>query len=264
MTNKEKTTELAVKDDAFLGMTERPDFLKEGDTRGNESVSLEDKVIPRLDIIQALSPCLKKHDPAYIEGAEEGMIYNNITRELYGREAYVCFADFEVVFINWAKDVKPRSAAFRGVFKSKQEAAEAIDLFSIEAMKAGKGTEIINTHITHQHFGVLINPLRRSLDDISISMSSSKVKVSKHLNTMVGILGQGKEPRFARVYRVSTVPETGVKGDYYNYKIEANQFATKAIFDKAEAIYNMSKLNKLKTAVDVEYATAETDEAADY
>lgn len=43
----------------------------------------KDLKIPFLQIVQGLSPELKRTNPKYIEGAEQGDIFNNVTRKLY-------------------------------------------------------------------------------------------------------------------------------------------------------------------------------------
>ena len=58
------------------------DLLSEG--TGLESVGTEDYALPFLRIIQSGSPQLKKSDPnKYIDGAEEGMLFNTLTNEYY-------------------------------------------------------------------------------------------------------------------------------------------------------------------------------------
>ena len=45
---------------------------------------MDDITIPRVDVLQALSPQRKKTNAEYIEGAEEGMLFNTVTKQLYG------------------------------------------------------------------------------------------------------------------------------------------------------------------------------------
>ena len=46
---------------------DRPDWLKKG-SAGSEDVGVKDMILPRIDVLQALSPQIKKSDPAYIQG----------------------------------------------------------------------------------------------------------------------------------------------------------------------------------------------------
>ena len=52
-----------------------PAYIDQGQSRGSENVTTEDLVIPRLEIVQALSPCKDKNEGAYIEGCEEGQLF---------------------------------------------------------------------------------------------------------------------------------------------------------------------------------------------
>lgn len=91
--------------EAFAVTDDIPEFLKKGSNRGAENVGSEDVIIPRIELIQALSPARKKSDPAYIEGADEGMMFNNVTRELYGLEVMVVPVYYQKQFLVW-KDRK--------------------------------------------------------------------------------------------------------------------------------------------------------------
>lgn len=53
---------------------------------GSENVTADDTKTPFLRIIQALSPQHQKAEPEYIEGAEQGMLFNTITNQVYGEE----------------------------------------------------------------------------------------------------------------------------------------------------------------------------------
>jgi len=57
---------------------DRPDYISDESHRGSEDVGMDDIILPRIDVIQALSPQIKKSDAKYIEGAEQGKIYNRV------------------------------------------------------------------------------------------------------------------------------------------------------------------------------------------
>ena len=66
-----------------------PAHIKTEGNRGSENVGTDDLVIPRLEIVQALSPAVKKGDPGYIKGAELGDLTNSVTRKNYGESVLV-------------------------------------------------------------------------------------------------------------------------------------------------------------------------------
>ena len=91
-----------------------PEWLQgKGDARGAENVTTDDMIIPRIELVQALSPARKKSDAAYIEGAEEGMLYNNVTRELYGEAVTVVPIYYTKQFLVW-KDRKSGGGGSNG------------------------------------------------------------------------------------------------------------------------------------------------------
>ena len=63
--------------------TQLPAYMKEGGNRGSENVTSQDVMLPRIDIIQDMSPQHKKTKPEYIEGAEVGMLFNTLTMDLH-------------------------------------------------------------------------------------------------------------------------------------------------------------------------------------
>lgn len=209
-----------------------PEFMKGGfdeeDNRGSEGVGQDDITIPRLEVVQALSPCRQKKEAAYIEGAEEGMLYNSVTRELYGEYVDVIFVMFRKQWLVW-KD-RDAGGGFRGDFNSQQEANDKI----VELVNEGdQGPwEAIDTG---QHVAILIRADGRT-EEIAVSMSKSKMKVSRQLNSMVRMI---PGPRWATVFRISAVEEKNDKNQpYYNFHITKMGYPKlESHFKKAEKLY---------------------------
>jgi len=80
---------LTVAGGSALGkLGEIPDFLKAdfGKNTGMERVEQSDILLPRLSVCQALSPQKRKSHSTYIEGLQEGMLFNTVTQQIYGEE----------------------------------------------------------------------------------------------------------------------------------------------------------------------------------
>lgn len=58
------------------------DFLAQQAQQSQPKISMNDIIMPRLSILQALSPAVNKRKPEYVEGAEPGKILNVATLEL--------------------------------------------------------------------------------------------------------------------------------------------------------------------------------------
>lgn len=241
--------QVAVKEETFeLVTNEIPDFLKQGN-RGAENVGTDDMIIPRIELIQALSPVRKKSDPAYIEGAEEGMLYNNVTRALYGTEVTVVPVYYTKQFLVW-KDRKAGgggSNGFRGAFASKELADRAIAELAEEALEVSD---------TAQHFVLVRNG--DDWQEAVISMAKSKVKVSKRWNSLMRL---SNTDSFSRAYKLSATTETNARNEsYFNFNVAALGFVNKELYDRAEKLYETIRTGAVKVSNDYD---GEVTEVAD-
>jgi hypothetical protein len=69
----------------------RPAYLKppsEQAPRGLEEATMQDMVIPRIVICQTMHDERKKSSPKYIQGLEEGDLFNSMSKERYGKELF--------------------------------------------------------------------------------------------------------------------------------------------------------------------------------
>jgi hypothetical protein len=216
---------VAVKEDSAIALSdERPEWMGEGGDRGNETVTMADLSIPRVEIVQSLSPQRKKNDPAYIEGADEGMMFNTVTGELYGTEINIIPVMFRKEYVIWRKRLK--GGGFRGVYPSAELARQALN-----AMEDRDDCEILDTD---QHFVVVVHKDGR-VEDAVISMSKTKMKTSRQLNTMARMAGGD---RFSRAYRLSVVLAKNDKGEFYNYAIKQLGFPSELLYRRAEHLYS--------------------------
>lgn len=222
-----------------------PDFMRGRmglPARGAENVQAEDLVIPRLEIVQSLSPARKENDPAYIPGAKEGMLYNNVTRELYGPEVSVIPVFFKKEWLLWKN--RDTGGGFRGAFASAEAAAAAKD-----ALEDGDDVEAVDTA---QQFCLLVRP-DGTAEEIAVSMSRSKMKVSRKWNSLIR-LGGGDS--FSRVYRVKAVPEKNSKNqDFWNLGVEVVGWSDAQLYERAEKLYEQVS----KGLVSVSRAADETE-----
>ncbi len=207
-----------------------PDFLRGhmNDNRGSEEVRAGDMVIPRIELVQSLSACRKKNDPSYIPGAEEGMLYNNITRELYGESVNVIPVYFRLEYLLW-RDQK-LGGGFGGSFPDVQSASDAL-----RDMEKPDEWEVVDTN---QHFVLLVKE-DGELEEAVLSLARTKAKASRKWNSLIRLNGG---PRFSRVYKLTGVPEQNSAGqDYFNIAVSNVGFVTKEQFKRAEAVYDLIK-----------------------
>lgn len=231
--NKNEMTTTEGTDNAMVA--EMPDFLRDqqGGNRGRENVGADDLVIPRLELIQDLSPARKRNDPNYIEGAEEGMLYNNVTRELYGTDVLLIPVGYVKEWLLW-KD-RDKGGGFGGAFASETDAKEARNL-----LEDGEDYEVVDTG---QQFCLLVKR-DGTIEEIVVSMAKSKAKVSRKWNSLIRIANGDS---FSRVYRISAVEDSNKQNQkFYNFGVAQAGFPTEAAYRKAEKMYEAISSGKVR------------------
>lgn len=208
---------------------ERPSWMKGDGTRGNEGVKVEDLTIPRLSIIQDLSPQHKEGKPEFIEGAKPKMIFNTVTGELYGQGIYIVPVLFRKEWVIW-KD-QNKGGGFRGAFSTEEEAVRALQDLDDKA-----DCEVVDSA---QHFVLVVDAASTmedpKLNEAVISMSKSQMKISRQMNSMIH--AQGGD-RWERMYKLTVVDDQNAAGqEYYNWKPHQMGFVSESIFKAAEKMY---------------------------
>lgn len=204
-----------------------PTFLQQNNTRrGTEDVGAEDLVIPRLELVQALSPCRKRNDAAYIEGAEEGMLFNSLTRELYGQSVELIPVKYRKEYLIW-KDRK-KGGGFRGSFPTELEAEQAR-----RQLEDGEDCEVLDTGIM---FCLRVAEGGR-LEEIVVSMSKSRMKTARKWNSLIRLT---QHDSFAKRYEISAVAEKNANNeDYWNIAVKPLGFVDENQYRSAEELYRV-------------------------
>lgn len=216
------TSKQVAKTEANANAVTVPDYIKQGTNRGNEGVTTDDLKLPRLDVLQALSPQVNKRKDSYIEGAEVGMIFNTLTEELYPEGVYVTPVHFTKRWLVWVNREKSQEGGLRGVFES----AAAAESF----VAARSDAEMLEIVPTAEHLA-----LTDDGQEVIISMSKSKMKMSRKFNSLIRVNGGD---RFSRRYFIFSVEENSTRGEFQNLDVSNAGFPAESIYRKAEELYN--------------------------
>jgi hypothetical protein len=159
------------------------------------------------------------------------MLYNNVSRELFKDGVMVVPVLFKKQWLIW-KDRKA-GGGFRGAFDTKDEAVLAVqDL--VESGEVG-AMDIVDTA---QNLCLVLHPDGK-VSEIAISMSKSKMKVSRQWNSMIRLNGGD---RFSRVYQLTAVEQENSAGEtFFNYHIVSLGFPSEKVYKAAEALYEDMK-----------------------
>ncbi len=224
-----------------------PDFLSQYGAAGNESVGVEDIVIPRLGLLQSLSPELDESDPKHIPDAKPGDFINSLTREVYPAPVRVVFVDRKKEFVVFKK--RSAGGGFRGTFATELEAKEAITMGDdpVEHM------EIVETAT---NFGLILDDEGNVRSEIVIPMTSTKLKVDRQINSMVRLRGAA---RFASEFFLTSQKEKNDKGTFYNLKATLGPWVSQPVAEAAKRMYDAIHSGDRR----VESFEGETEVAAD-
>lgn len=171
-------------EDSALAMPPRlAEMLLEDQGSGTEDIRLEDRAIPRLAIMQALSDQLKKTNTSYLPEAEVGDIYDPVEKVLYpgGKGIRLVFISFRHTNLEFI--LRSEGGGFIA-----DHGGDGAILKS--CTKNSKGAWILNSDATHEvvptkeYFCFLVRPDLTTWP-VLVSMSKSQVKHSNRLNSLI-------------------------------------------------------------------------------
>jgi hypothetical protein len=196
-----------------------------GDARvGQEGMSMLDYAIPRLAVLQDLSPQVKQDNPLYIEGAEPGDICDVVGGQLYDANegTLVIPVSYRRTHIEWVTRKKG------GGFVADHGPSGDI-IAKCERGERGELT-LPNGHevkITAEYFVFLIeDEASGETRPFVVSMTGSQMKKARRWNTLINQFrvpvegGESFNPAmFYRTYKFTTIPESNQQGSWFGWVI---------------------------------------------
>jgi hypothetical protein len=193
---------------------------------GFDRQTADDVAIPFLNIIQPLSPELQGDASEKIPGAQAGMMFNSVTKELFSGETGVVFqlCDTKQEFVEW----KPRDkgGGFVGVHGVDSEVVVAARAASTKFGKytSKEGNDLVQTFNTvgllHRTASLEEQIASGTPEAMVIAFTSTKIKSYRAIMTRLSNFMHGKVPLFAHRVKITTVREQRDKGISYNFRIE--------------------------------------------
>ena len=212
---------VAAKAEAQLPSADVMDLLAghEGEGLDYDTSELQ---IPFIRIIQAMSPQIKKSDPAFIAGASQGDVFNTVTGESWEGEGGItvvpCYQETKYL------KFKPREqgGGFMGELrKDDPDISRAQRSGSKEILP--DGNELVKSD---QHYCIIVDE-----DGVPgfgiVDMKSSALKVSRRWKTQLKMLtvkhpktGQlVSPPLFGTQWKLSVVEESNDQGSWFNWTV---------------------------------------------
>lgn len=194
---------------------------------GLEEVRAVDLLVPRLTILQALSPQVNKRRAEHIPGAEIGMIADVGTQEVFPDGILFLPVKYRVEWLEWA----PRDTG-KGLV-SVHRTPEILDRCTRDHRDRPihDGNLIIETA---QFFGLNLSAGRRRC---FIPMFSTQLKRARRWVTLAMseriTRSDGTEfqaPLFYRTYRLATVVESNNDGEWFGWQVTRDVAITQVDF----------------------------------
>lgn len=235
-----------------------PDFMKadKGSRAGFEQMDRADVILPRIGICQAMSPQRKRSNPTFIEGLNDGDIFNSVSNKVYGEEV-------ELIPLQMTKS--------RILFNPLDDGG-GIKCQSLNGVDGGQLSPQGCAACPNSRFSedgtppacnIFYNYPALVLPDVEpaiFSLKSSGVKVAKRWNARMQLLGD--LPMFAGVYKVKVIEQSNSSGTFFSPVITFVRYATEAEFKAAKGLYESFR-GKHVTADEADLREDEADHVAD-
>lgn len=202
--------------------------VEEFDSGGNipaglENVTASDLIIPRLTILQDLSPQTKAKKAEYIKGAAPGMFCDVGAQQIFKDKLELLFVFYAKLYLEWA----PRGTGNKGpVFNHGTDNSILQKCKMVEDDKGSKRPMINGNYIAETATYYLLNLSahgRKSfLPMTSTQLSNSKRLMMQITNERVP-RGDGTDfqpPIYYRSWIASVAEESNAKGDYFGWSFE--------------------------------------------
>ena len=234
------------------------DLLDEITATAGEGTSYDssEMQIPFVRIIQALSPQIKKKDPMYIEGADQGDAFNTVTSQFWnGEEGLVVVPCYqETKFLEFV----PRESGdgFMGELDPSNPEIQKTDRKGSREVLPN-GNELVKSD---QHYCLVVGQ-DGMIQPAIVYMKSSQLKVSKRWKTQIA-MQKIRHPKtdalltpavYATMWKLTTVEESNDQGTWYNWSVvKEGLVQTKEVLEQAKLFRQQVIKGTVKAVDDTE------------
>lgn len=218
--------------------------------------------IPFVRILQAMSPQLKKREAEYIEGSEQGDMFNTVTKQHWtGEDGIIVIPCFQTTkYLEFTP--RDQGGGFRGEIAPTDPILKRTERMGAKEMLP-TGNELVKSD---QHYCLVVEP-DGTYQPVVIDMKSSQLKVSRRWKTQIAMqkIAHPRDgrmvtpPLFATQWKFTTVEESNDQGTWFNYSIEKiGLLEDRQLLQEAKSFRDSVAAGEVKAAADPE-ATAHTD-----
>ena len=226
--------------------------------KGFENMTQEDMALPYVRILGQLSAQVNEGDGKYIDGAKPGMIFNNVTNEIFDGKKGI-----KVIPCYYKKDYPEKSD--KGDMMA---ATVAVHLPNSPIIQTGKreGSKIRlpNGNYLEEtaYYYVLMETKAGGMTPALITMKSSQLSVSKNWNSMMKTIqisdgkgGYAIPPMHGVVYNLGSAVQKNDKGSWYGWSITQDRIMgqeDKSLYLQSKEFNSSVAKGDVQTKADVE------------
>ena len=223
--------------------------------------------IPFIRILQAMSPQLKKREAEYIEGAEQGDMFNTGTGDKFkGEDGIIVLPCYQTVkYLEFVP--RDLGGGFQGEISPTDPVLQKTTRNGSKEILPN-GHELVKSD---QHFCLVIDA-DGITQPVVIDMKSTQLKVSRRWKTKIA-MQKVKHPKtgamvlpplFATQWKFTTVEESNDQGSWFNYAIEKIGLVNdRDLLQEALTFRTSVAAGELKAAKDPEHQQKRAEEDAD-
>ena len=201
-------------------------LLEEDANLGLANMSMEDLSIPFLRILGDMSPQVKKSKEEYVEGAQAGMIFNTVTREVFNGEKGVLVipCHYGANFLEWSDRGTGSSAPVVHSIGSDIMSQTTEDKDRKYRLDSGNYIER-----THNHYCLYVDEKTGATSQCLLTPAI-----------------------YSHSYRLTTRPESNDKGDWYGWNINKVGPVDKDTYQAAKAFADSISKGQVKVKYEIE------------
>jgi hypothetical protein len=239
--------------------TDAPDYIKTGAAgRGLENVCREDLVIPRVKLLQPMSPEVQD------KGMKEGHLINNLSQKDYGDTLEFIPITHTKSRIYWQDREDGGGmlcASDNGLDRRDHDApAKIAKLLKIKDFVLPADCSCCPFHgwdneaerekdqkpkcTIYYNFPAFVNG-----EMVALSLDRTKIRTAKNILTLATTTG-GNADMFAKKYRLTVTKEKNDQYSYYNIVVEPAGWVSEEEYEAGKAMYDSFKNKTLKVEQD--------------
>lgn len=237
-------------------------YLKADAGAGVSNMDSGDVALPYLGILQGLSPQVNPGGPAYIEGAQASMFYNNVSQEVFdGRNEGILFVPcaYERKFVEWVD--RDKGGGWVSDYPIDGGILEHTTKDDRGRARLANGNLIVETAY---HYGLYKDPETGAWVQAVIAMKSTSLKTNRQWNNeLVTTRIPGTDliaPRWLYPYRLKTILQQKNNNSWWQFLIKREPApVSKAVYDHAKMFHNLIEAGDVKRGAETAAPAADPD-----